>query len=454
MFKIRFTIISFFFASSIFSSNFYDDFVNHHSLSSAHIGFYFYNISKGEELASYQANKSFIPASVLKMFSTAFALEVLKEDYKFSTEVLMQGKIRNDTLRGNLIIKPSFDPSLSFKDFVEKIFRALENKSIKVVKGKILFDNENLILSELPQSWLYEDIANYYGSQIFPFNVDENIYTITFRQAKEGMPCSIESIAPNVDLLFNNQVIAGASNSGDKAYILGSPFSKERKVVGTIPAGNGLFSIKGAVSNPNELFKTLALEYFQNRGITILNQNFTISDNREKLIVHKSNSLSFLLKKANQKSLNLYAEALLMAAANKQGAKNYKEALGNLDLWFQAHHLSTKNISIYDACGLSRLNSLTPKFTVEFLLKINDNTTFKESLAISGVSGTLKYFTSAQLRGNLRAKSGSSNGILNYAGFFENRKGETIGFSIMINQHNSTNSTLRRLLISFIEQYY
>lgn len=414
----------------------------------------FYNISKGEELASYQSHKSFIPASVLKIVSTAFALEVLKEDFKFSTEVLIEGAIKKDTLIGNLIIKPSFDPSLSFNVFAEKIVDGLKSKNIYVVKGNILFDIENLILSELPQTWLYEDVANYYGSQVYPFNVDENMYTLTFRQAKEGMPCSIESIVPKVDFLFNNQVVAGTSNSGDNAYILGSPFSKERKVVGTIPAGNGLFSIKGALSNPSEIFVTLAQEYFQNRGIAFLNENIQISKNRALLISHKSNSLLYLLKTVNQKSHNLFAEALLMAAGNKQGAKNYNEALENLYLWLQSQNLSTQNIAIYDACGLSRLNVLNPKFLVDFLIKMNEHSTFKNSLAISGASGTLKYFTSAQLRDNLRAKSGSSKGILNYSGYFENGKGETIAFCIMINQHNASTSTLRRLIINFIEKNF
>lgn len=454
MFKTLFTITSFFFASSLSSSNFNDDFVNHSSLSSAHVGYYFYNISKGEELASYQANKSFIPASVLKIISTAFALEVLKADFKFQTEVHISGEIRNDTLRGNLIIKPSFDPSLSFKAFVETIFKALNSKNIRVVKGKILFNVENLISSQLPQSWLYEDVANYYGSQVHAYNLDENIYTIAFRQANEGMPCNIESISPQIDLFFDNQVTAGAPNSGDNAYILGSPFSKERKVVGTIPSGNGLFSIKGAVANPSELFVKLAQEYFQNRGIIFLNNNVQFSDYQAILSVHQSNSLTYLLNTTNQKSNNLYAEALLMASGNKQGAKNYKEALGNLALWLQAHDLFSQNIAIYDASGLSRLNNLNPKFLVDFLIKMNENLIFKNSLAVSGNTGTLKYFTSAQLRGNLRAKSGSSKGILNYAGYFENTKGETIAFSIMINNHNSANLPLRRHLISLVEQNY
>lgn len=450
-FKFLHTI---FFIIFIFKYSFNQDFYTNNQIASAHAGYYFYNLTTEKELSTYQHNKSFVPASILKLFSTAYALDVLKDDFKFSTKVFLNGKVKNDSLIGNLIIIPSFDPSINFDNFSEQILKALKERDIKVIQGKVLFKDTDLINSELPQTWMYEDVANYYGSQTHPFNFDENAYKIYFRQAKEGMPCSIQSIIPKVDLFFENHVLAGELGSGDNAYILGSPFSKERIVKGTIPPGNGLYAIKGSVGNPKDLFIGLISEYFSKNGIAILNEKEKIYLNEELLIDFLSPPLYELLAITNKKSNNLYAESLLMAAGNEQVAKDYNEALLNLNSWINNHKISCQNIQIYDACGLSRLNNLSPKCVVELLIKMKINSFFINSLSVSGQSGTLKHFTSPLLRDNLFAKSGSSKGILNYAGYFKNRRGEDIVFAIMINHHNAKPHNLKREIILFLEKIY
>jgi hypothetical protein len=60
------------------------------------------------------ADKPFVPASTMKLFTTAIALEKLGSEHTFSTDVLRDGTMDKDgVVHGNLIIRGDGDPALS-----------------------------------------------------------------------------------------------------------------------------------------------------------------------------------------------------------------------------------------------------------------------------------------------------------------------------------------------------
>src|SRR5215207_2528804 len=65
--------------------------------------------STGEVLLGSNARKMFVTGSILKVYSTATALDTLTPDYRFRTPVFRRGTVRGGTLGGDLVLVASGD---------------------------------------------------------------------------------------------------------------------------------------------------------------------------------------------------------------------------------------------------------------------------------------------------------------------------------------------------------
>ena len=104
----------------------------------------------GKDIIKKDANLLLVPASVLKLFTTASALEILGTDTTFETDVYLDGKIDGKILEGDIYLLGAGDPSFGSEDFKDKPFytdlfsswaKALKDKGIKQIKGNIYADN-------------------------------------------------------------------------------------------------------------------------------------------------------------------------------------------------------------------------------------------------------------------------------------------------------------------------
>jgi len=112
--------------------------LNRSELSKGNYSLYIKNISKREKIFSYNEQKAFNPASVMKLVSTYAGLQLLGPQYQWKTEVLYKGNIKNKHLYGDLIIKGYGDPTLTYADFYE-IIEKVQQKDIKYIHGNIIF---------------------------------------------------------------------------------------------------------------------------------------------------------------------------------------------------------------------------------------------------------------------------------------------------------------------------
>ena len=98
----------------------------------------------GEEIFSYQPNRSMIPASTTKLFTTA-AATLLLDSFPFVTDFRISGRVQNGTLVGDLIIVGSGDPTIYSKYFPadsirfrESLLAALHAHQIKRIEGAVV----------------------------------------------------------------------------------------------------------------------------------------------------------------------------------------------------------------------------------------------------------------------------------------------------------------------------
>ena len=90
-------------------------------------------------LASHNQQLSFNPASVMKLVTTAAALDLLGPDYRWITRVYAQGPIVGDVLNGDLIIQGSGDPRLAHEDLA-RLLRRLRSLGVREIHGDLVLD--------------------------------------------------------------------------------------------------------------------------------------------------------------------------------------------------------------------------------------------------------------------------------------------------------------------------
>lgn len=428
----------------------FEEFQGNEALQQSSIGVSILDATNGKQVFGYQADKFFYPASIQKTITTAAACQLLGADFKYITQVYIDGAIVDGVLEGNLLINPIGDPTINSgyfnPNFKAAVIQALKNKGVETIKGEVLLFDA-IARHGTPQSWLFEDIGNYYGVAPQLFNYKDNLYYLTFQQAGDGKQAKVLKVNPSVPYIFDNQVLCSSTQTGDHSYILGAPFSLEREIVGTITAGVGTFTIKGANAHPLYTFTEELKEVFtiQNEKLKTVGPHLLVESSSPKLVE--------IIETTNFESVNLFAEGLLNTLGFTM-LNEYSNQAGIevLEDYMVQKGIDSKQIKMKDGSGLSRLNAMTPDFATQWVFAHLDNEIFKQSLPLSGVSGTLRYLNYPGIKSRIYAKSGSADGVVNYVGHFKDDKGKPYVFSIFINHAYGSKYKIRKAIGVFLEQ--
>jgi PBP4 family serine-type D-alanyl-D-alanine carboxypeptidase len=124
-------------------------------------------------------------------------------------------------------------------------------------------------------------------------------------------------------------------------------------------------------------------------------------------------------------------------------AKTFKTLLTNLGI-------STSNLVVKDASGLSKENRVTARQISELLFAVHHDPKFAPiitGLPVGGKSGTLQnrfLETAPDAVGLVRAKTGTLNGTTNLAGFVESGENQYI-FVIIADRHSRSYTVTKRV---------
>ena len=431
------------------------------------------DIESGKTIASYHPKTSLIPASSLKVMTTATAIGILGADFKFKTNIEYDGSIDDEgTLNGNVFIKGFGDPSLGSDHYVVAadletvtgLFNAaIQRKGIRRINGFIVGDASFYTTAVNGRSWLWEDLGNYYASGAWGLNIHENRYYLDFQQkTKLGAKPDIKEITPSIpNLLLINELVSAPKGSGDNAYIFGSPLSYTRFVRGTIPIGKGTFTIKGSIPDPAffaAYYLMKSLEKAEVPTEKLATTQFEMERKgmralpRKLIYTHWSPSLNYLVKETNLKSNNLYCESMLRMIGEK-AKKEASAAMGLIamnDFW-KARGVNLEGCFIEDGSGLSVRNAVSSYHLASIMRKIaKDDKLFKSiyaSLPKAGKTGSLKYMLKGtKAVGQLRAKSGGMKRVRSYTGYAKTQSGKMLAFSIIANNFTGKSSHIRDLM--------
>lgn len=405
------------------------------------------NMSTGEVIDSYRADKVVPPASVMKLLTAGCALEILGPGYRFPTIIEYSGTIEKGVLQGDLYIRGGCDPSLGWKGntaFLDKWVRAVKAAGIQRINGAVVADMTMLDGEAQNPGWLCEDAGNYYAPGIFALNYYGNTMNIVLKSGEPGSIASVVKTEPVVeDVYFINHVRCDKINH-DGAFVSGLPYSRERYLTGVVPSNLGTFGVKGDLPNPGLLLARHLTNRLREAGVPVKRDATYIADYnpltpaRTELYTHYSAPLSEIIQETNVNSNNLYAEALFRYLGTRYtlpgSIHNSQDLLR--DFW-RRRGVTIQNAIIKDGCGLAPQDAVSAKTFVQ-LLTIMARSKNKEawfaSLPVSGQTGTLKTLCpKTALEGRIHAKSGTIAGTKNFAGYIDMPNGDTWVFAILIN---------------------
>ena len=428
-------------------------------LANAGIGIAVSDTKTGEFLINSDPQLSLSPASILKIVTTATALEIFGPEFRFTTTLSHSGIIRNDTLFGDLQIIGGGDPTLGSsyfpetKSFQEEWIKALQNKNVKVIAGSLILDGTIYESQTIPNTWIWEDIGNYYGAGASGISVYDNLYEIHLSSEDAAeKPTQIVRIAPEIpNLELQNEVLSSDLNS-DQAYVFGSPMDNRRIIRGTIPRNRSDFVVKASVPDPAVLLASEFRKKLFKGGISISGKtSFEKAkvSGATQLSVIQSPALRDIIRVTNHESVNLFAEHLLKHMAfQKYGLGTTKDGCNFVIEFWKNKGLDMTGFFMNDGSGLSRFNAITARQMVSILNYMKTQSVpaedFYQSLATVG-NGTLTVFDDTNFPNQcLHAKSGSMTRVRCYAGYLTALSGRQLSFAIMLNNFSCSQKEATR----------
>ncbi len=430
-----------------------------------------YNVKQKRMVYSYNGQKSLIPASMSKIFTTAIASDYLGNNFRFKTTLSYSGNIADDgTLNGNIYIIGGGDPLLGSYRYRQTTpdsvfstwYQAIKDNGIRRITGRICFNQSIFDNQPIHDSWQWGDIGNYYASGISGLNFHENMYFAYFNSGKKlGYPALLDHTEPRMMNIRNiNEVATGPENSGDKVVIYGDPSNNQRLYRGTVPLGKVNFAVRGALANPAATCAELFASYLRQRGISVtsnVNEVTTVRDTNYSLIDYYSNTYYVIAQYINRTSNNMYAECVFKYMGYKRyGKGSFSNGSKVLFDFFKAHGLDVSGIRIVDGSGLSRMNKVTSEFTCKFLGEVSEMIIFEDflkTMAVAGRSGTARNILTNLPQGvRMYVKSGTMTRIKGYSGYMYNAKGELFSFCVMSNEHECSSGEMTKKIESILYQ--
>ena len=404
--------------------------------------------SDGAEVVAVNSNESLSPASVAKMISTSCALKALGPEFQFETLWGYRGKITNGVLDGDLVIRGSGDFSYVIEDLKEDLEVLRVVYGLKEIKGKLVFDGGYLASEGYDISDEFEgDQGRAFHARLtaLPFNF--NAFSVWILPTLLGVEVTtLPKGWPELSIVNRVKRRKGGPTEVGVDY---QPTQSKVIVEGIIDSEAQPKVFYRSVPDPYESFAKIFSRVWRELGGVWTSNKYAFekqSAAMTPLWSHRSRAVSRLVVDINKLSTNFGAEMLLLAASARQNGSPTSPAKAKtfLDGCIQNFGLSTQNLKLENASGLSRQSKVKASAFTQFLSKLDSEYYFPEylsSLSVLGKDGTTKRRL-AQYAGKARLKTGSLRGVKSMAGYIYRDRQKPMSMALFFNCERCSNDML------------
>ncbi|MBW4583346.1 MAG: D-alanyl-D-alanine carboxypeptidase/D-alanyl-D-alanine-endopeptidase [Tildeniella nuda ZEHNDER 1965/U140] len=407
--------------------------------------------ASNKTLFASNATTLLIPASNNKLLTTAAALKALGAQYRFRTTVYGDRSQPNLT---TLRIVGNGDPSLTTSQLVT-LAQQLSQKGVQQVE-QLIGDDTYFRGAATNPYWDASDTLQGYGAPVNSLMLNQNGIGLTLFPQRVGQPLRVQWDDPtdaNSWRISNQSVTVSASGS---EYVDAVRGTNQRliQVSGQLRVGSEAEPIAVSIPNPGNYLIDKFRTALTNASITI--QRSTVVKTTPaplgqlELAAIESAPLAQLLIETNRESNNTYAEALLKTLgvtrfpgsqdATVSGIAAVKAALTPLGV-------NPAGYSMVDGSGLAnrdRASAAALVQTLQAMAQAPDAKVYRNSLAISGINGTLKNrFRNTAAQGKLQGKTGTISGVVALSGYLTPPNHPDVVLSLLTNYSGASTTTVR-----------
>ncbi|HUU26379.1 MAG TPA: D-alanyl-D-alanine carboxypeptidase/D-alanyl-D-alanine-endopeptidase [archaeon] len=427
------------------------------------------SLERGDNLVSLNTRRLFMPASNLKLIVTAAALDGLGPDFRYKTTVMADGEIitADSLLKGSLIVRGSGDPTISDRFYPsvttvwEQLACQVARAGIRRITGSLVVDNTLFEAPFLAKGWGWEDLMWWYAAPVSALAYNDNCIDVEiFPAPRVGEPPEMRIKPKGSRIQLINQALTVESRQDDHLIFSRNTPGDGIALKGGIYKGSLGFLEHVAVDSPAKFAGNAFADALASLGvridgpITVLEALSDSADylDRSPLILaqHVSVPLSEIVHVINKRSHNFYAEQLLFTLGAYLGKKgSFAEGIEVEKRFLQKIGLDTRELSLEDGSGLSRLNLVTPGTFVTLLAYMDSHPAREEffsSLKVGGKDNGLQSMHNTQAEGNIYAKTGYISSVMGLSGYARTADGEPVAFSILGNNWLISRSAASRLI--------
>ena len=406
--------------------------------------------STGELVYENYGETRLTPASNMKLFTAGAALETLGPDYRFTTELLADGALKNNNLKGNVYLKGKGDPTLLKEDF-DELANSLKEKGVHKIKGDLIGDNSWYDDESLSQDLSWSDEDNYYGAKVSALTASPNedydagtVIVEAYPGKHPGDQIDVR-LSPSSDVIkVENRAKTVKADEDAELTITREHGSNTILVEGEISEDTSRKREWIAVWDPAEYALSLMKQSLKEAGIKFKGdiQQSKAPEDATLLIEKKSMPLSELLIPFMKLSNNGHAEIFVKEMGKvKKDEGSWDDGLEVMNDFLKEVGLDTDEMRLRDGSGISHVSLIKPNQLSDYLYHIQDKRwfgSFYHSLPVAGDSdrsegGTLRYrMRDTAAEQIVHAKTGSLTGVSSLSGYVE--QGNGLVFSILLNQ--------------------
>ncbi|MGC1309074.1 MAG: D-alanyl-D-alanine carboxypeptidase/D-alanyl-D-alanine-endopeptidase [Phormidesmis sp.] len=406
-------------------------------------------------LYARNAQQKLVPASNVKLLTTAAALQSLGPDFSIRTSVF--GKPSSPDQ--DLYIVGRGDPTFTSYQ-INLLSGQLKQQGIRRVNSLTAVDNYFTGPMANPY-WDAEDYRAGYGAPANSLILNRNELGFTAIPTGVGQPLHIVWDRPEFVRGWRIENNSRTIGSGSEFIDAGQkPGQKVMNVRGQLIAGSSSENTSIALLDPSSYFAEQFQQSLNAYGLSTPRSQVSAANPPSGLVelaAIQSPPLRAFIDPTNLYSVNIYAEAMLKSlgrSADPTTQNAYQAGAAAVSTTLTSLGVAPNSVDIVDGSGLSRRNLATPEAfvdTLQAMAKTENAAIYRNSLAVAGRSGTLRNRMKGTLaEGRFQGKTGTLSGTYTLSGYLNPPNHPPLALSILVNNTNASGRDVRSLIDQII----
>lgn len=430
--------------------------------SNAHLGILIVDPERGDTLYARNAGKLFMPASNMKILTSATALVQLGPAYRYRTTFAARGPVTDGTLSGDLLVIGRGDPSVSDHMMgdamipLRLIADSLAGRGIRRVSGRVVAAGNAFPGEVFGYGWTYDDFESSYSAPIDELLFNEGFSVAHVRGGERpGDPAQIDVTPAKTFPRIRNEVrTVAATRDSVRGRRRGVVARKDSTTWDEILSGDiaahDTATIELTHHAPDDAYVAAFGEALRDRGIAVDDGITDTLARIDTLATLSSPPLSDILNALLKPSQNQMAEMLFRTIAlEKYGTGRTDSASAAVRAQLAAWGAAPNESIVRDGSGLSRYDYVTPRTLVRILDAMRRAPTFAvyyDALPIAGRDGTIR----GRMRGtpaenNVHAKTGTVAQSRSLSGYVTTADQHMLVFSFLSNNFTVPNRAIEQM---------